>query len=316
LFKTNPSAETCPSVCAAFTTTPDVRWFSVFVSHSVQISGSGTDIQGRLAAGTSVNFASSVGDQIDGPNTNNIPCSTLATPGNLCYQYSVVVGGAATFTGSVFGGPALANSFSLFDSNNTKSLKQILKNKKNRAEDRVGAINYQCGAFTGATNAVPINFPGNFVQLANLQTVMASFTTGSVGVGPNIVFLGSGTVGTEYFQTTAANLQTAKSFVLQNVVANTIVITVNTPSTTLSLTGVDMSAFASRASHIIWNIVPAITNINLMGMGFQGSILATGATLTGSSSQIAGQLIAFAYNANIQINLPLFAGCPTAPALS
>jgi len=53
----------------------------------------------------------------------------------------------------------------------------------------VGAINYQCGAFTGATNAVPINFPGNFVQLANLQTVMASFTTGSVGVGPNIVFL-------------------------------------------------------------------------------------------------------------------------------
>jgi len=261
----------------------------VFVKNNV-VSLKNTDIQGRLGAGGSVNFGSSIGDQIDGPGTNTKSCATLAT--DACYQYSAVVGGTAIITGSVFGGPVISSAYTK-KSNSTKS------------------VNYQCGAFVGS----PLNFPALFGTLATEQALLAKQPpTGLTGVGPNLVFLGTFSTTVEYFTTTVANLETAKQITLQNfnpaVKAIVINVTPGSPAlTSLTLHSFDMSILSQYANRIIWNFDPSITTITLMNLGFEGTILATGATIEGSSGQINGQVIASSYLASLQVNLPLFTGC-------
>jgi choice-of-anchor A domain-containing protein len=61
-----------------------------------------------------------------------------------------------------------------------------------------------------------------------------------------------------------------------------------------------MQDFAPRNTRTMWLFDDAITGINITGVGFEGTIVAKNAAVTGGAGQFNGTILAKSFNAQLE----------------
>jgi len=316
---------TCSS-CSTGLPSP-VNLFGLYVAQgNLQVGAFCTDIQGRLAVSGNATWCQAIGDQIAGPNTNNIPCLTLID--YLCdFPWAMVIGETANISGAVYGGDVWARTYATYNPNlaadktkliGEKAKGSLLGSHLNKV-DNLEAVNYQCLTFGPPTTPVPIDF-GAIWELLKDYTLDLDLQprTGDVSTqGPVIKFRGTNTPDTEIFQLGCQAIgPDTHNIEIENINPNVKAIIINVfcypdfLTWNLSATnGFDMGALEPYQSRILWNV--DTDNVVLSNIGFRGSLLAPYAAVVANNGNFVGSVVVRDYQGTFQINLPIFEGCPS-----
>jgi choice-of-anchor A domain-containing protein len=237
-------------------------------------SATGSDVQGRLAAGGNVNINNySVGDQL---------------PPSLRGGATITAGGNVNFpSGTVYYGNVVAGG-----------------NITGHA-----ATNWLQSPYQAYANTTPaVDFAAQRAGMTELsQAIAAMTTTGTDDYKWSQLFLtGTGPGGVQVFDVSASDLASASNIVVAGVDPSATLI-INVHGTTASMQGGMDSFFAAHNSHVLFNFIDA-TTLNFSGIGLEGSILAPNADIHGQSGVIWGQVVGASWTGNMQINQVYYDG--------
>ncbi len=257
---------TCPLVCSADPLGAAGR-FNLFALGNV--TQSGTDTQGRLAAGGNATLASySVGQSLTATGGTD---DVLIAGGSLSFNGGTVSHGNAVY------GSALS----------------------------LTSVNIPNGT---ARHDQPLDFAGTGRALTILSTYWSTLAAnGTTTVQPWKAIQLAGTDPTlNVFSVHGSDLAAAVSFSIQVPAGSTALVNVNGTADQMQNFGFQLTGVT--ASQVVYNFYQA-TTLSLSGIGVPGTVLAPRAAVTFSNGNINGSLVGASVSGGGQSNESLFTGC-------
>jgi choice-of-anchor A domain-containing protein len=245
-----------------------------------------SDIEGRAAIGGNAYFQNfSIGANTSGGT-------------------ALVVGNGLTFKGGTINGAVVVGGNASFPSGTTVA----------GTVSTGGTLSPVPTSYSGTTpyTGLPVNFTSSFSALEQASAYLASApgqSQGTVGTVSNsfgtLVLASNATSGMVFFNLTASQLVGINGLNFQTNAGTTAIINVSgTPAGTLTNFGFQGN---DNASDILFNFTDAST-LTLQNIGFDGSILAPHAAISGSSGVIDGTVIAQDFYGSLQTDLDTFDG--------
>ena len=233
--------------------------------------------------------------------------------GGAKFAYSEVAGNVSAGTAATNGGSIHLNQ-SVIDGTANVGSQGTFSMKSNTSEAVGGVITSNAALPTSSATAAPLNITSTWSNLTQESTTLGGLaqTAGATVVSQYGGLTLTGTnAKLDVFNITSTQLSGINDFTLNAPTGATVVINVTGSSVSWTNSGYNLNGVTEN--DVLFNFTNA-SSILFSGIGVEGSILATGATISGTG-HLDGSIVASAIKGNIQLNSDPFTGSVSAVPL-